>query len=259
MLPLLPENNYAAEIMIFGGQRTGTNRYDRVNSIACRESLRIRVFEPNATTSSYTFGDGWVQEDMLLPRVIPDVVLLPNGNVVLLNGAMYGLSGGFQGTGYAYYPNFYAQIYDPYAPVGSRWSTLTRSQIPRFYHSVACLTTNGTILIGCSEPTGGVLTNLTYSRSRYTSELRLEIFFPPFWFAADKPQITSVSSTVVTYDQEFTISFSGTVRKADADRHDVSRTHSILLRCDLPSINSHSDSSHECIKHSFKQMIIPFM
>ena len=88
---------------------------------------------------------------------------------------------------------------------------LNRSQIPRLYHSCACLTTNGTILVAGSEPTGAAYTNLTYSRSKYNSELRMEIFYPPFWFANDKPQITSVSSSNVTYNQTFNISFSGSM------------------------------------------------
>ena len=126
MLPLLPDNNYLAEIMVFGGQSVKVTSGDKVNSIACSESLRLKVFGPNATNPSFTFGEGWVQEDMLSPRIMPDVVLLPNGHVIVLNGAMYGLSGGSQGSSYAYYPNFRAQMYDPYAALGSRWSTLTR-------------------------------------------------------------------------------------------------------------------------------------
>ncbi len=34
----------------------------------------------------YTFSD-WVEEDMSVPRVMGDATLLPNGDVVLLNGA----------------------------------------------------------------------------------------------------------------------------------------------------------------------------
>ncbi len=33
-------------------------------------------------------GDGWTAEKMPLPRVMGDAVVLPNGKVVVLNGAM---------------------------------------------------------------------------------------------------------------------------------------------------------------------------
>lgn len=36
---------------------------------------------------SYDFGVGWVREDMGVPRVMGDATLLPNGDVILLNGA----------------------------------------------------------------------------------------------------------------------------------------------------------------------------
>lgn len=44
-------------------------------------------------------------------------------------------------------PNFWPVLYDPYAPEGSRYSTLARSQIARLLHSTAGLTPNGTVLV----------------------------------------------------------------------------------------------------------------
>ena len=72
-------------------------------------------------------------------------------------------------------------MYDPYAPVGQRWTTLARSQIPRQYHSSAALTTNGTILVSGCDRCGKVYTNMTYSKSLNKAEYRQEIFYPPFW------------------------------------------------------------------------------
>ena len=49
-------------------------------------------------------------------------------------------------------PNFFAEIYDPEAQEGSRYTTLARSRIMRMYHSTAALTTEGTILVsGCDR------------------------------------------------------------------------------------------------------------
>jgi hypothetical protein len=51
LLPLTPENNYTAEVVIFGGQ------YETawVNTTASQLALRIRVLY-NETTGRYSFG-----------------------------------------------------------------------------------------------------------------------------------------------------------------------------------------------------------
>ena len=202
MLPLLPENNYTVEIMVFGGQsrqaKPGSN-----NSVACSESLRMAIYVPNATSSSYVLK-GWVQETMGSPRVMPESVLLPNGAVILLNGALVGTT-----INPGYHPNFFAEMYQPYLPVHQRWSTLTRSQIPRLYHSSAVLTTNGTILVAGSEDARPTLSNITYSQSKYIAEYRMEIFYPPFWFDfANKPNIMT-SPSDIQYNTLLNVSYIG--------------------------------------------------
>ena len=41
------------------------------------------------------------------PRVMPDVVLLPDGTVVMVNGAAYGIAGGSPGNSNAFNNNNY--------------------------------------------------------------------------------------------------------------------------------------------------------
>ena len=202
MLPLLPENNYTVEVMVFGGQ--GLQVLDgNNNTAACSESLRMAVYVPNATNPSYVFK-GWVQETMGSPRVMADAVLLPNGAVIMLNGAMVGRAGIP-----SYYPNFFAEMYQPYLPVHQRWSTLTRSQISRLYHASAALTTNGTILVAGSEDGRPTLSNISYSYSDYKSEYRMEIFYPPFWFDfANKPSIT-IAPSDMQYNTSLNVSYTG--------------------------------------------------
>ena len=91
MLALLPENNYQADIMMFGGQDTRAP-YGTRSQTASRESLRLTI--NNTVGGNYTFQGGWVQEIMGGPRVMPDVVILPNGIVIMLNGAYQGYAGG---------------------------------------------------------------------------------------------------------------------------------------------------------------------
>ena len=83
----------SVEVMIFGG----ANEQAVYNNsmVAGRKSYRIAV-NPTAT-GSYTFGGGWSEEDMGFARVMPDGVLLPNGQIVILNGAQVGTGGPLKG------------------------------------------------------------------------------------------------------------------------------------------------------------------
>ncbi len=97
MLPLSSSSNYTVEVMIFGGQFTSA----LVSTTAADVSLRIAVQQVGAGTvgaagtaggtngtggTVYKFGS-WVVEKMPYGRVMPDAVLLPNGRVIILNGA----------------------------------------------------------------------------------------------------------------------------------------------------------------------------
>ena len=149
MLALLPETNYSVEVMQFGG--ADIRATSNLNLLACRESMRIKVVPSAKPDGVYTFAGGWVQEDMGSPRVMPDSVLLPNGMVIVMSGAKAGLAGDSASGGgsRANFPNLYAELYDPYAPLGQRWSTLANTQIARLcefagaigYAGVAALAT----------------------------------------------------------------------------------------------------------------------
>ena len=92
----------------------------------------------------------WQQEAQATPRVMPDAVLLPDGTVVIVNGAAYGIAGGSPGNSNAFNNGNYgprcAELYNPAQPVGQRWSgLLADSTFDRLYHSEAYLTTNGDV------------------------------------------------------------------------------------------------------------------
>jgi len=80
--------------------------------------------------------------------------MLPDGRVLIVNGATTGYSGygnvaGQVGASNAANPTFRPLIYDPAAPVGQRFSItgLPTSNIPRLYHSAATLLPSGAIAI----------------------------------------------------------------------------------------------------------------
>ncbi len=69
-------------MMVFGGQ---TARRPTVETPANKNANRMSL-SWDAATGNYTF-DGWELEQMASKRVMPDVVLLPNGKAIIVNGA----------------------------------------------------------------------------------------------------------------------------------------------------------------------------
>lgn len=75
---------------------------------------------------------------------MPDGILLPDGKVLILNGAASGTAGygnvqNQVGLSNADNPVYQPLLYNPEAPAGKRFSSegLPTSNIPRMYHSVA--------------------------------------------------------------------------------------------------------------------------
>ena len=76
------------------------------------------------------------------------MVPLPDGTVLIVNGAHQGLAGFASATD----PNMNAVLYDPSLPAGSRFSILGSTTIARMYHSEATLLPDGRVLISGSDP-----------------------------------------------------------------------------------------------------------
>jgi len=218
MLMLRPEDDYAFEAVQFGG--APINAVYDLNLTACREAARIRVTRNESgafnETGGYDFHGGWQLEEMGQPRVMPDSVLLPNGQVVLLNGAARGVAGDAASGGgsRSSYPAFYSELYDPYKPAGARWTTLARSQIARLYHSTAVLTPDGDILVsGCDRCAGAKIeTDLEFSSIRPKAEYRNEVFRSPFTMPSVRglrPRILAVERRTLGFNEEFAVTYTG--------------------------------------------------
>lgn len=62
---------------------------------------------------------------------------------------------GVAGYGSGFVPVLDAQLYDPDLPLGSRFSYIASSVIPRQYHSTQALVSDGRVLIaGCDDLPG---------------------------------------------------------------------------------------------------------
>lgn len=138
--PVLIRGEGSVTLVYFGGYMPGGN----ADTFASRQSIRLHIqYDP-----TYSFGP-WEIEDMPLPRLHPSAVLLPNGNIVIVNGMQKGV------TGYhnAKLPILEAWLYSPRLPLGQRYSVLASTTIPRMYHSTAILALPGgeVLVSGCSS------------------------------------------------------------------------------------------------------------
>jgi hypothetical protein len=146
LLPLDGGAPHGATLVYFGGCQEGATK-GNAGLAASPWALRIDVFWESA---GYFFGP-WNVEPMPSPRTLASAVLLPNGNVVVVNGAESGASGYHNMAS----PVLEAWLYRPSAPPGARFSILASSTIARLYHSSAVFAPHlgGVLVAGCGSCT----------------------------------------------------------------------------------------------------------
>ncbi|KAJ7591739.1 glyoxal oxidase N-terminus-domain-containing protein [Mycena floridula] len=208
LLPLTPENNYTPEVMICGGSTID----DTTIPSALSSQIPASDQCSRLILTAEGISAGWTVEHMPQPRIMNDLILIPDGRVVIINGAMTGVAGfgdvpDAVGASDADNPAFTPVLYDPAAPLGSRFSSegIPASTIPRLYHSVASLTPNGTILIAGSNPNLDVTLDVEYPTEyrrvrdivRCNIDLynRIELYSPPY-MNEPRPTYTGIPSTV---------------------------------------------------------------
>jgi hypothetical protein len=199
LLPLKPSPT-EAEVLVCGGAPAGSYN-----------SAKYKTFAPAlATCGRIKITDAspaWVIETMPSPRVMSDMILLPNGaEVVIINGAMDG-SAGWE---YAKTPAYAPVVYRPDHSPGDRFQEQSSAGIARMYHSSAILLRDGRLLVGGSNPHQ----YYNFSNVQYPTELSLEAFSPEYLNSSNdmlRPTITSPSPTGapvnVTYGGSMTLQF----------------------------------------------------
>lgn len=202
MLPLrLGNGPPTVEVMVCGGARGGAyvKAATGFYAAASRSCGRLRITDPDPK---------WRMEYMPMGRVMPDMLLLPTGDVIILNGAGRGTAGWESAAD----PVLTPVLYHADGPGSSnRFSVLSPTTIARLYHSAATLLPDGRILVGGSNP--HVLYNFT--GVKYPTDLSLEAFSPPYLSSAYnhlRPSIVSVEgpagNQLVSYGQKFSVIFS---------------------------------------------------
>lgn len=112
LLPLeFGENFAAAEVLICGGSQYGAFINPGAQLPASLTCGRLRVTDPAPI---------WIMENMPMRRCMGDMILLPTGSVVIINGAQ----AGSQGFNNGFDPVFTPLLYQPDAPLGTFASPL---------------------------------------------------------------------------------------------------------------------------------------
>ncbi|TVU00566.1 hypothetical protein EJB05_54029, partial [Eragrostis curvula] len=163
---------------------------------ALRDCGRINLAKPDAR---------WEAEDMPVGRVMGDMLILPTGDLLLLNGAAKGCSG----WGFARQPILNPVLYSPAQPQGSRFRKLAASTVARMYHSTSAVLPDATVLVAG----GNTNTAYNFSGVDFPTEVRVERFCPPYHseeLAANRPEIDalSVPADGMRYGKPFTFRFS---------------------------------------------------
>lgn len=195
LLPL-DENKASieAEIMLCGGALAGAHL----------QAMRGSFVQPVASCGRLKVTDqnpAWIMEDMPLPRVMGDMIVLPTGDVVIINGAGLGTAGWECGREAVLNPI----IYSPSAQPQQRFSVMAASQRPRMYHSTACLVPDGRVLVGGSNPHQ----HYNFTGVEYPTDLSLEAFSPPylsFEYDQVRPRIIT-GNGVLRYGKSFSVVF----------------------------------------------------
>ncbi|CAI0556439.1 unnamed protein product [Linum tenue] len=189
----LDGDHSTAVIVVCGGAQYGAFIEKSTDTPAHGTCGRIVATSPDPV---------WQMEDMPFGRIMGDMVMLPTGDVLIINGAQSGT----QGFELASNPCLYPVLYRPDQPVGLRFMTLTPGTVPRLYHSTANLLPDGRVLLAGSNP------HYVYrfEAVEFPTELRIEAFSPEY-LAPDRANLRPVIEEVpetVRYGEVFEISVS---------------------------------------------------
>ncbi|KAL3586285.1 hypothetical protein D5086_013152 [Populus alba] len=193
-----------AEVLVCGGsghQDAYTQASKDIFYTALQDCGRIRITDKKPV---------WKREIMPSPRVMGDMVILPTGDILMLNGAKRGCSG----WGFAREPNLAPAIYYPKAKIGNRFMQLKASIIPRMYHSSSVVLPDGKVLVAGSNTNNGYVYD-----AMFPTELRVEKFSPPYLdpsVAVHRPVIVADKAPEqISYDETFQLQIKSTAVKVE--------------------------------------------
>ncbi|KAF7819790.1 aldehyde oxidase GLOX1-like [Senna tora] len=184
----------------------------------------------------------WDVEMMPSRRTMGDLLILPNSQMLFINGAQRGTSAWWD----ADEPNFTPVIYSPEMPKGTRFKEMAPTQIPRMYHSSSAVLPNGKIWVSGSNTHDGYKDNV-----KFPTETRVENFSPPYLdpaLTAFRPEIVEAASAkILKYRTIFEISFT---MAANNEAEPLSK-NDIRVVMYLPPFTTHGFSMNQ------RQLVLP--
>lgn len=162
LLPLTVANRWTPEVLICGGTYKTVNLDGNPATLSAKKYASDRCFRMTITTAG--IKKGWATEIMPEARIMGDAIMLPDGKVMLVNGAKRGIAGygnvpdtvgASNSDDPDYRPTLYGEsasvldhervsltssiVTDPEEPAGKRFSTknMPTSKFERLYHSSA--------------------------------------------------------------------------------------------------------------------------
>ncbi|KAJ7264929.1 glyoxal oxidase precursor [Mycena haematopus] len=198
LLPLSPPL-YEPTVLVCGGSATDDTR--PTSNITTQDPATDQCSRITLTPAGV--AKGWEVERMPDVRILMESVLLPTGDVLLINGAKTGVSGSAVNGSNAANPAFRGMLYRTSFPAGQRITQqgLPTSDIARMYHSSASLTAQGNIMVAGSNPHPAVVP----PPNAFPTEFRVQYLNPDFITNnAPRPVIQS-SPTQILFNQKATL------------------------------------------------------
>lgn len=226
MLPLTPANKYQPTVLFCGGFAVDDSQWGDFSAPYFNPLTSPSASDCSSITPSNADGTDnpnaqYVHEENLPEgRTMGQFIHLPDGKMMIVNGASKGTAGygnvtkgmtltnghvfdwanAFNVSGQQIFletmaqdPTYTPVMYDPEKPQGSRLSRagFGSSTIARLYHSSALLLPDGAILIGGSNPHMDVATTMPKDPvngvQAYNTTYELEKWYPEYYFE-ERPQ-----------------------------------------------------------------------
>ncbi|GAC74662.1 hypothetical protein PANT_12d00078 [Moesziomyces antarcticus T-34] len=259
MLPLTPQNKYTATILFCGGSVMSDTLWGNYagpggDILGITASTDCSSITPEDNEGNQNMAAQYVkEEDLPQGRSMGQFIHLPDGTMVIVNGAEKGTAGYTNATynsaqyngqtinteGLAQDPTYVPVLYDPSKPQGKRLSNagFGASTIARLYHSSAVLLPDGSVMVAGSNPHQDVTLNMPTGTTpqAFNTTYEIEKWYPPYW-GQPKPSPQGMPTSIQYGGSPFNITVDGAFMGSSANAK-AANTKFAIIR---PGFSTHA-------------------